>query len=161
MAAPCFLIPEEFHLIRAFAFLVPYLVVGYDILLKALKNIVKGQVFDENFLMAIATVGAYALTEFSEAVMVMLLYQAGELFQSYAVSRSRRSISALMDIRPDYANLLLPDGKFEQVAPEKVKVGEMIIIKSGEKIPLDCNGSFGCIGNRYFFSYRRVGASHR
>lgn len=138
LAVPCFLIPEEFHLIRAFAFLVPYLVVGYDILLKALKNIVKGQVFDENFLMAIATVGAYALTEFSEAVMVMLLYQAGELFQSYAVSRSRRSISALMDIRPDYANLLLPDGKFEQVAPEKVKVGEMIIIKSGEKIPLDC-----------------------
>lgn len=138
LVVPCFFIPEKYTLIRALAFLVPYAVAGFDIIKKAVRNIIGGQIFDENFLMAIATVGAYALGEFSEAVMVVILYQAGELFQSCAVSSSRRSISALMDIRPDYANVVSPDNSVNTVSPESVAVGDLILIKSGEKIPLDC-----------------------
>lgn len=121
---------------RLLAFLVPYLVIGWDILWKAIRNILHGQVFDENFLMAIATVGAFCIGEYPEAVAVMLFYQVGELFQSYAVGRSRRSIAALMDIRPDYANIER-DGKLVQVDPEQIAVGEQIVVKAGEKVPLD------------------------
>ena len=121
---------------RLLAFLVPYLVIGWDILWKAIRNILHGQVFAENFLMAIATVGAFCIGEYPEAVAVMLFYQVGELFQSYAVGRSRRSIAALMDIRPDYANIER-DGKLVQVDPEQIAVGEQIVVKAGEKVPLD------------------------
>ena len=117
-------------------FLVAYLIIGYDILLHAIKGILKGQVFDENFLMAIATVGAMALGDFSEGVAVMLFYQIGELFQSYAVGKSRKNISELMDIRPDYANIEF-DGKIQKVNPDTVKIGQTIIIQPGEKIPID------------------------
>ena len=102
-----------------------------------MRNIAHGQVFDENFLMALATVGALAIGEYPEAVFVMLFYQVGELFQSYAVDQSRKSITALMDIRPDYANMEGPDGQLEQVDPEDVAVGDTIVIKAGERIPLD------------------------
>ncbi len=118
------------------AFLVPYAVIGWDIVWKALRNIAHGQVFDENFLMTIATVGAFCTGEFPEAVVVMLFYQVGELFQGYAVGRSRESIASLMDIRPDYANIER-EGKLEQVDPDEVAVGDHIVIKAGEKIPLD------------------------
>ncbi len=117
-------------------FIVSYLIVGFEILRKAVKNIFKGKVFDENFLMAIATLGAFAIGEFPEAVAVMLFYQVGELFQDYAVDKSRKSIASLMDIRPDYANVVR-DGKEEKVSPEEVKIGETILVKPGEKIPLD------------------------
>ena len=109
--------------LRFALFLVPYLIVGYDILIKAFKGIRYGQPVDENFLMAVATVGAIALGEYTEGVAVMLFYQIGELFQSYAVGKSRRSISALMDIRPDYANLLGEDGEISEVDPDEVPVG--------------------------------------
>ena len=118
-------------------FLLPYLVIGWDVLWRAVRNIAHGQVFDENFLMALATVGALAIGEYPEAVFVMLFYQVGELFQSYAVDQSRKSITALMDIRPDYANMEGPDGQLEQVDPEDVAVGDTIVIKAGERIPLD------------------------
>ena len=118
-------------------YLIPYLIIGWDVLWRAVRNIAHGQVFDENFLMALATVGALAIGEFPEAVFVMLFYQVGELFQSYAVDQSRKSITALMDIRPDYANMEGPDGQLEQVDPEDVAVGDTIIIKAGERIPLD------------------------
>ena len=118
------------------AFLVPYAVIGWDIVWKALRNIAHGQVFDENFLMTIATVGAFCTGEFPEAVVVMLFYQVGELFQGYAVGRSRQSIASLMDIRPDYANIER-EGKLEQVDPDEVSVGDCIVVKAGEKIPLD------------------------
>lgn len=117
-------------------FIASYIVVGYDILRRAIRNIFRGKVFDENFLMAVATIGAFAIGEFPEAVAVMLFYQIGELFQSYAVDKSRKSIASLMDIRPDYANVYR-DGKIEKVSPDEVKVGEIIIVKPGEKIPLD------------------------
>ncbi len=117
-------------------YLVPYFVIGWDVLWKAVRNIKNGQVFDENFLMAIATVGALAMGEYAEAVGVMLFYQVGELFQSVAVSRSRQSISDLMDIRPDYANIER-DGQLEQVDPEEVSVGDVIVVKPGERVPLD------------------------
>lgn len=117
-------------------FLVPYLTVGYDILRKAFLGIKNGQVFDENFLMTIATVGAIVLGEYGEGVAVMLLYQIGELFQSYAVGKSRRNISDLMDIRPDYANIEV-DGELEQVDPDEVEIGSIIVVKPGEKVPLD------------------------
>lgn len=117
-------------------FLIPYLVIGYDILKKAGKGIVKRQVFDENFLMAVATVGAIALGEYREGVAVMLFYQIGELFQSYAVGKSRRNISALMDIRPDYANIE-QDGKLQKVDPDEVEIGTIIVVQPGEKIPID------------------------
>ncbi|MDD2296856.1 MAG: heavy metal translocating P-type ATPase [Sphaerochaetaceae bacterium] len=117
-------------------FLVSYLLVGGEVLLKAIKNIMRGQVFDENFLMSLATVGAFSIQQFPEGVAVMLFYQVGELFQDLAVNHSRRSISALMDIRPDYANLKTGDG-FERVSPEQVSIGDIILIKPGEKVPLD------------------------
>ena len=117
-------------------YLVPYFVIGYDILWKALKGIKNRQVFDENFLMAVATVGALCLQEFKEGVAVMLFYQIGELFQSVAVGKSRKNIAALMDIRPDYANLMV-DGKLEQVDPDDVEVGTEIVVDPGEKVPID------------------------
>ena len=123
-------------IVKLVLFLIPYAVIGWDVFWKAIRNIAHGQVFDENFLMAIATVGAFALGEYPEGVAVMLFYQVGELFQSYAVGRSRQSIAALMDIRPDYANIE-QDGKLVQVDPEDVAVGDTIVIKAGEKIPLD------------------------
>ena len=129
------LIPVD-GIVKLVLFLIPYAVIGWDVLWKAIRNIAHGQVFDENFLMAIATVGAFALGEYPESVAVMLFYQVGELFQSYAVGRSRQSIAALMDIRPDYANIE-QDGKLVQVDPEDVAVGDTIVIKAGEKIPLD------------------------
>ena len=119
------------------AFLVPYAVVGWDVLWKAVRNILHGQVFDENFLMALATIGAFATGEYSEGVAVMLFYQVGEWFQRYAVGRSRRSIAALMDIRPDHANLVGPDGTARQVDPDEVQVGDAILVKPGERVPLD------------------------
>ena len=117
-------------------FLVCYVVIGWDIVWKALTNILHGQVFDENFLMTIATIGALILGEHSEGVAVMLFYQVGEWFQSYAVSKSRKSIASLMDIRPDYANVER-NGKLEQVDPEEVNIGDTIVVKPGERVPLD------------------------
>ncbi len=117
-------------------YLVPYLIIGYDILKKAIKGIAKGQVFDENFLMAVATIGAVALGDFAEGAAVMLFYQIGELFQSVAVGKSRRNITSLMDIRPDYANVEV-DGKLEKVDPDDVKIGTDIIVNPGEKVPID------------------------
>ncbi len=130
-----FLLPLS-GLLRLFYFATVYAVVGWDVLWRAARNIAHGQVFDENFLMALATIGAFVLGEFPEAVEVMLFYQIGELFQSYAVGKSRQSITALMDIRPDYANIER-DGALEQVDPDEVAVGDIIVIKAGEKIPLD------------------------
>ena len=118
-------------------YLVPYLIIGWDVLYKAVRNIFHGQVFDENFLMALATVGAFATAEYAEAVFVMLFYQVGELFQDYAVGRSRQSIAALMDIRPDTANLEQPDGSLEEVDPEDVEVGSVVVVRPGERVPLD------------------------
>ena len=117
-------------------FILSYIIVGFEVLRKAVRNIFRGKVFDENFLMAIATLGAFAIGEFPEAVAVMLFYQVGELFQDYAVDKSRKSIASLMDIRPDYANIIR-DGKEERVNPENVKIGDTIVIKPGEKVPLD------------------------
>ena len=117
-------------------FLIPYLVIGWDVLWKAIRNILNGQVFDENFLMSVATIGALVIGEYPEAVAVMLFYQTGELFQNVAVSRSRQSISELMDIRPDYANIER-DGQLVQVDPEEVAVGNVIVVKAGERVPLD------------------------
>ena len=118
-------------------FMIPYLVIGYDILKKAWKGILNHQVFDENFLMAVATVGAIALGDYVEGVAVMLFYQIGELFQSYAVGKSRRNISELMDIRPDYANIENEEGKLEQVDPDEVEIGSIIVVQPGEKVPID------------------------
>ncbi len=117
-------------------FLIAYLIVGGDIVLRAAKNIWRGQVFDENFLMTLATIGAFTIKQYPEGVAVMLFYQVGELFQGIAVNRSRKSISALMDIRPDYANIKI-DNDLKQVSPEEVKIGDLIIVKPGEKVPLD------------------------
>ena len=118
-------------------YLAPYLIIGWDVLWKAVRNILNGQVFDENFLMALATVGAFATGEYAEAVFVMLFYQTGELFQDYAVGKSRQSIAALMDIRPDTANLELEDGSLEEVDPEDVEVGAVVVVRPGERVPLD------------------------
>ena len=133
--AVALLLPTEGWL-RLFTFLIPYAVIAWDVLWRAVRNIAHGQVFDENFLMALATVGALATGEYPEAVFVMLFYQVGELFQSYAVDQSRKSITSLMDIRPDYANIEV-DGQLRQVDPEDVAVGDTIVIKAGERIPLD------------------------
>lgn len=122
--------------IQLVLYLVPYLIIGYDILKKALKGIFKGQIFDENFLMAVATVGAVALGEFSEGAAVMLFYQIGELFQSVAVGKSRKNITSLMDIRPDYANVEL-NGKLEKIDPDDVEIGTEIVVNPGEKVPID------------------------
>ena len=124
------------ELINKGIFIIAYIIVGLEIVRKALRNIFRGKVFDENFLMTVATVGAFGIGEFPEAVAVMLFYQVGELFQSYAVDKSRKSIASLMDIRPDYANIE-KDGKVLKVDPDDVKIGDIIIIKPGEKIPLD------------------------
>lgn len=134
-------VPITSRILRLAVYMVPYLVISYDILKKAFKGIIKGQVFDENFLMAVASVGAVAIAvyengSYNEAVAVMLFYQIGELFQSYAVGKSRRSISELMDICPDYANIEV-DGKIEQVDPDEVEVGSIIVVSAGEKIPID------------------------
>ncbi len=123
--------------IRTITYLIPYFIVGYDVLWKAFRGIVKGQVFDENFLMAVATIGAFCLGECLEGVAVMLFYQVGELFQSIAVGRSRKNIAALMDIRPDYANLLLADGSTDKVDPDDVEIGSVIVVNPGEKVPID------------------------
>ena len=117
-------------------YLAAYFLVGWDVLWCAIRNIFGGQVFDEHFLMAVATIGAFALGDYKEGVAVMLFYQVGELFQSYAVGKSRQSIASLMDIRPDYANIER-GGTLEQVDPEEVSVGDVIVVKPGEKIPLD------------------------
>ena len=122
--------------IEVIFYLIPYFIIGYDILRKAIKGILKRQVFDENFLMAVATVGAMCLGEFREGVAVMLFYQIGELFQSVAVGKSRRNIAALMDIRPDYANMMI-DGKLQKVDPDDVEIGSEIIVNPGEKVPID------------------------
>ena len=132
-AGSLFYLPEY---MEAGIFLICYIVVGWDIVWKAITNILHGQVFDENFLMTIATIGALVLGEHSEGVAVMLFYQVGEWFQSYAVSKSRKSIASLMDIRPDYANLMV-DGKLEQVDPDDVEVGTEIVVDPGEKVPID------------------------
>lgn len=129
------LLPAEGYL-RFVLFMIPYLVIGYDILKKAFRGILNKQVFDENFLMAVATVGAILLGDYSEGVAVMLFYQIGELFQSYAVGKSRRNISELMDIRPDYANIE-KDGTLEQVDPDEVEIGTIIVVQPGEKVPID------------------------
>ena len=129
------LLPAEGYL-RFVLFMIPYLVIGYDILKKAFKGILNKQVFDENFLMAVATVGAILLGDYSEGVAVMLFYQIGELFQSYAVGKSRRNIIELMDIRPDYANIE-KDGTLEQVDPDEVEIGTIIVVQPGEKVPID------------------------
>ena len=129
------LLPAEGYL-RFGLFMIPYLVIGYDILKKAFKGILNKQVFDENFLMAVATVGAILLGDYSEGVAVMLFYQIGELFQSYAVGKSRRNISELMDIRPDYANIE-KNGTLEQVDPDEVEIGTIIVVQPGEKVPID------------------------
>ena len=133
--AVALLLPTEGWL-RLFTFLIPYAVIAWDVMWRAVRNIAHGQVFDENFLMSLATVGALATGEYPEAVFVMLFYQVGELFQSYAVDQSRKSITSLMDIRPDYANIEV-DGQLRQVDPEDVAVGDTIVIKAGERIPLD------------------------
>ena len=126
--------PNEW--INKVLYIIAYLIVGFEIVLEAIENIFKGKIFDENFLMSIATIGAFAIGEFPEAVAVMLFYQVGELFQSYAVDKSRKSITSLMDIRPDYANVKR-NNKVSKINPEEVKIGETIIVKPGEKIPLD------------------------
>ena len=124
--------------INSIIYIISYIIVGFEIVKKAIRNITIGKVFDENFLMTIATIGAFGIGEFPEAVAVMLFYQVGELFQSYAVDKSRKSISSLMDIRPDYANVER-NGELQKVNPDDVKIGEIIIVKPGEKIPLDGN----------------------
>ena len=137
MAVFSFLPLDDYPVVRFLLFLIPYLTVGYDILRKAFKGILNRQVFDEHFLMAVATIGAMALGEYTEGVAVMWFYQIGELFQSYAVGKSRRSISELMDIRPDYANIETEDGKIEKVDPDDVEVGTIIVVQPGEKVPID------------------------
>lgn len=121
---------------KTLSFLPAYLTIGGDVILRAIKNIFRGKVFDENFLMCIATIGAFATGEYPEAVAVMLFYQIGELFQDFAVSRSRKSISELMDIKPDYANVIRGDS-IVTVSPDEVKINEIISVRPGEKIPLD------------------------
>jgi len=142
LAAAIF-VPKNLFVPRLILFLISYFTVGYDVLFKAVKNIKKGQIFDENFLMAIATLGAFAIKEFPEAVSVMLFYQIGEMFQDLAVGKSRKSITSLMNIRPDYANLKI-EGEIKKVLPKEVKLGDIIVIKPGEKVALDgkiINGS--------------------
>lgn len=134
---------KQYPVVRFLLFLIPYLTVGYDILRKAFKGIRNRQVFDENFLMAVATIGAMALGEYTEGVAVMWFYQIGELFQSYAVGKSRKNISELMDIRPDYANLENEDGETERVDPDDVEVGSIIVVEPGEKVPIDGVVTFG------------------
>ena len=128
---------EELPILQTILFVLAYLLVGFEVLKKAFRNLLKGHVFDENFLMSVATLGAFGIGELEEAVAVMLFYQVGEFFQSYAVDKSRKSVAALMDIRPDYANVYR-NGEIVKVNPDDVNIGEMILVKPGEKVPLDC-----------------------
>lgn len=128
---------EELPILQTILFVLAYLFVGFEVLKKAFRNLLKGHVFDENFLMSVATIGAFGIGELEEAVAVMLFYQVGEFFQSYAVDKSRKSVAALMDIRPDYANVYR-NGEIVKVNPDDVNIGEMILVKPGEKVPLDC-----------------------
>ena len=128
---------EELPILQTILFVLAYLLVGFEVLKKAFHNLLKGHVFDENFLMSVATLGAFGIGELEEAVAVMLFYQVGEFFQSYAVDKSRKSVAALMDIRPDYANVYR-NGEIIKVNPDDVNIGEMILVKPGEKVPLDC-----------------------
>ena len=146
LAASVF-IPDSNKYIRLVAALIPFIIIGWDILYKSFRNILHGQIFDENFLMTIASIGAFVLGDYTEGTAVMLFYQVGELFQSYAVGNSRKSIAALMDIRPDYANIE-KDGEIVSVDPDEVEIGTTIIVKPGERIPID-----GIIeeGNSYVF----------
>ena len=128
---------EELPILQTMLFVLAYLLVGFEVLKKAFHNLLKGHVFDENFLMSVATLGAFGIGELEEAVAVMLFYQVGEFFQSYAVDKSRKSVAALMDIRPDYANVYR-NGEIIKVNPDDVNIGEMILVKPGEKVPLDC-----------------------
>ena len=130
------LVPIDNQIIKITIYVIAYLVVGFEVLKEAIENIFKGKVFDENFLMTIATIGAFAIGEYPEAVTVMLLYQVGETFQDYAVDKSRKSIISLMDIRPDFANIQR-NGKIDKINPEEVNVGDIIVVKPGEKVPLD------------------------
>ena len=132
-----FFCPSDYFVFQNILFVIAYLLVGFEILKKAFRNILKGQVFDENFLMSVATLGAFGIGELEEAVAVMLFYQVGEFFQSYAVDKSRKSVTELMDIRPDYANVYR-NGEIIKVNPNEVNIGEMILVKPGEKVPLDC-----------------------
>ena len=134
--ALAFVFKTQYELISSVMFTVSYIIVGYDIVIKALKNITRGKVFDENFLMTVATIGAFCIGELPEAVAVMLFYQVGEMFQDYAVDKSRKSVAALMDIRPDYA-VVVRDRYAKKVSPDEVKIDEIILVKPGEKIPLD------------------------
>ena len=135
--AAALLLPAEPQALKLAVYLAAYLVIGWKVLRKALNNIKRGKIFDENFLMAVASVGAFVIGEYPEAVAVMLFYQVGELFEDYAVGRSRKSITELMNIRPDYANLKTDDGDTRKVDPEEVKIGDVIVVKPGEKVPLD------------------------
>ena len=133
---------EVYGALKFILYMVPYLIIGYDILIKAFKGIKNLQAFDESLLMALATIGAIALAvytdgDYTEAIAVMLFYQIGEWFQSYAVGKSRRNISELMDIRPDYANLINEKGQINKVDPDEVEIGSVIIVQPGEKIPID------------------------
>ncbi len=134
-------------------FIISYLVVGFEVLKEAIENIFKGEFFDENFLMALATIGAFAIGEFPEAVAVMLFYQIGETFQSYATDKSKKSIIDLMDIRPDFANVQVGES-INKVNPNEVKLGDVIVVKAGEKIPLDRNYSKWRKYSRYKGSHR-------
>lgn len=131
-----FIINFQNQLINKTLYIIAYILVGFEIILKAVKNITKGEVFDENFLMTVATMGAFGIGEFPEAVAIMLFYQIGELFQDYAVDKSRKSITGLMEIRADFANVER-NGKIEKVDPSDVKIDEIIVIKPGERVPLD------------------------
>lgn len=131
------LVPAEPTALKFAVYLAAYLVIGYQVLRKALNNIKRGKIFDENFLMAVASVGAFVIGEYPEAVAVMLFYQIGELFEDYAVGKSRKSITELMNIRPDYANLKVAGGDTKKVDPDEIKIGDVIIVKPGEKVPLD------------------------
>ena len=136
LVAISFLLKFDTEMYNNILYVIAYIIVGYDILLKAVRNIFRGKIFDENFLMTVATVGAFCIGEFPEAVAVMLFYQVGELFQGYAVDKSRKSVASLMDIRPDYANVYREE-EIERVDPDEVNIGEIILVKPGEKIPLD------------------------
>lgn len=134
-------------------FIISYLIVGFEVLKEAIENIFKGEVFDENFLMSVATIGAFLIGEFPEAVAVMLFYQVGETFQSYATDKSKKSIISLMDIRPDFANVQKGES-INKVNPNEVKLGDIIVVKAGEKIPLDRNCSKRKKYSRYKNAYR-------
>jgi Cd2+/Zn2+-exporting ATPase len=158
IAARLFQLPQAARLVLLAA---AYATIGWDVLWKAIRNIGHGQVFDENFLMSVATVGAFAVGEYPEGVAVMLFYQIGELFQSFAVGRSRESIAALMNISPDYANLVGDDGSDEKVDPDDVEVGSVILVRPGEKIPPRRRGRRGGELARHGGADRRIAPEER